>query len=148
MKIVIACDHAGHVYKEPIIKDLKLLGHEVIDVGCDSEASVHYPIYAEKAAKEIQEGRAEKGVLICGTGIGISIAANKCKGIRAALCHDHLTAALCSSHNNANMVAFGARVIGLDVALDIVRTFLNTAFLKGRHLERINMVSDLERRQY
>lgn len=148
MKIVVACDHAGYIYKEPIIRELKLLGHEVIDVGCDSEDSVHYPIFAEKAAKEIQEGRAEKGVLICGTGIGISIAANKCEGIRAALCHDHLTASLCSSHNNANMVAFGARVIGLDVAIDIVHTFLNTAFLKGRHLERVKMVTELEKRQH
>lgn len=144
MRIVIGCDHGGFAYKDPIIAVLKELGHEVIDVGTNSSASVDYPVYAKKAATEIQEGRADRGILICGTGIGISIAANKCKGIRAALCHDHLTAQLTRQHNDSNIVAFGARVIGIEVAIDIVKTFLSTEFEGGRHKNRVDQMMALE----
>ena len=138
MKIAIGCDHGGFPYKAQIIQLLISLGHEVIDCGTNSSESVDYPDHAKLVALEIQENRAEKGIVICGTGIGISIAANKCKGIRCALCHDHLTASLAREHNNANVVAFGARIIGIEVALDIVKTFLMTNFEGGRHERRIN----------
>lgn len=144
MKIAFGCDHGGFDYKEKVIAELKKLGHEVIDCGTNGTQSVDYPDYGAAAAKEVSEGRADKGVLICGSGVGISIAANKIKGIRCALCHDHLTAQLCRQHNDANMVAFGARLIGIEVALDIVRTFLATEFEGGRHENRIAKISALE----
>ncbi|KAH0790237.1 ribose 5-phosphate isomerase B [Histomonas meleagridis] len=148
MKIVIGCDHGGFDYKDRIVALLKSLGHEVIDVGTnDGTTSVDYPDYAEAAAKEIVEGRAERGILICGTGIGISIAANKVKGIRCAVVHDHYTAQLTRQHNDANMIAFGARVIGIEVAYDIVRTFLTTDFEGGRHAARIAKITAIENRQ-
>lgn len=144
MKIAFGCDHGGFDYKEKVIAELKKLGHEVIDCGTDGTQSVDYPDFGAAAAREVSEGRADKGVLICGSGVGISIAANKIKGIRCALCHDHLTAQLCRQHNDANMVAFGARLIGIEVALDIVRTFLATDFEGGRHENRIAKISALE----
>ena len=148
MKIVIGCDHGGFDYKDRIVALLKSLGHEVIDVGTnDGTTSVDYPDYAEAAAKEIVEGRAERGILICGTGIGISIAANKVKGIRCAVVHDHYTAQMTRMHNDANMIAFGARVIGIEVAYDIVKTFLTTDFEGGRHAVRVAKIAAIENKQ-
>ncbi|EAX92524.1 ribose 5-phosphate isomerase B family protein [Trichomonas vaginalis G3] len=144
MKIVVGCDHGGFALKQTVIDTVKSLGHEVIDVGTNSTESVDYPDFAQAAAKEIESGNAQLGVLICGTGIGISIAANKCKGIRCALCHEHLTAQLCRQHNNANIVAMGARIIGPETAIDIVKTFLTTDFLGDRHERRVNKIMALE----
>ena len=147
MKIVIGCDHGGFDYKDRVVKYVKELGHEVIDVGTfDGTTSVDYPDYAEKAAMKVVNKEADRGILICGTGIGISIAANKVNGIRCAVVHDNFTARLTRMHNDANMIAFGARVIGIEVALDIVKTFLETAFEGGRHLNRITKIEEIEKR--
>ena len=144
MKIAFACDHAGFDYKEKVIAELKKLGHEVLDFGTNSTDSVDYPDYGAAAARAVADGRADRGIVICGSGVGISIAANKIKGIRCALCHDHLGAMLCRQHNDANVVAFGARLIGIEVALDIVRTFLSTEFEGGRHANRVAKLMALE----
>jgi ribose 5-phosphate isomerase B len=144
MKVVLGCDHAGFDYKERVLQELRGLGHTVIDVGTNSTASVDYPDFGFAAAKAVAEGSADRGVLICGTGIGISIAANKVKGIRCALCHDHLTAQLTRQHNDANVVAFGSRIVGVEVALDIVRTFLATPFEGGRHQGRVDKITAIE----
>mgnify|MGYP004700199689 FL=1 len=147
MKIVIGCDHGGFDYKDRVVKYVKELGHEVIDVGTfDGTTSVDYPDYAEKAAMKVVNKEADRGILICGTGIGISIAANKVNGIRCAVVHDNFTARLTRMHNDANMIAFGARVIGIEVALDIVKTFLETEFEGGRHLNRITKIEEIEKR--
>lgn len=144
MTIAFACDHGGFNYKERVIEEIKSLGFEVLDFGCFGPQSVDYPDYAEKVAKSVIEGKAEKGILICGTGIGVSIAANKVKGIRCALVHDHLTSQLCRQHNDANLISFGARVIGIEVACECVRTFLSTDFIGGRHQRRLDKVAQIE----
>ena len=144
MKIAFACDHAGFDYKERVIAFIKSLGHEVIDFGCNGPESVDYPDYAELVCKAIIEKKAEKGIVICGTGIGISIAANKFNGIRCAVCHDHLTATLCRQHNDANVISLGARVIGIEVAIDCVKTFLTTEFIGGRHQNRIDKIQKIQ----
>ncbi|KAH0788471.1 ribose 5-phosphate isomerase B [Histomonas meleagridis] len=147
MRVVIGCDFVGFEYKDRIVALLKSLGHEVIDVGTNSAELCDYPDYAEAAAKEIVEGRADRGILICGTGIGIAIAANKIKGIRCAIVHDHYTAQLTRMHNDANMISFGAVVIGIEVAYDIVKTFLSTDFEGGRHANRIAKIAAIESKQ-
>ena len=144
MKVAFACDHAGFDYKERIIEEIKALGHEVLDFGCSGPQSVDYPDFAEKAGEAVIDGRADRGILICGTGIGISIAANKIKGIRCAVVHDHLTAQLCRQHNDANMISFGARIIGIEVAVECLRTFLTTDFLGGRHQNRLDKITKIE----
>lgn len=146
-KVSIGCDHAGIAYKQILIDAIKSLGFEVIDCGTMTTDRCDYPDFAEAAAKKVVAGEAKYGVLICGTGIGISIAANKVDGIRCGLCHDHLTAMLCRQHNNANMVALGARMVGPDVAVDIVKTFLTTEFEGGRHTGRVEKIMALEKKQ-
>jgi ribose 5-phosphate isomerase B len=142
MKIVIGSDHGGYELKLEIIKHLTERGFEVKDIGCDSPASCDYPIYAKAAAKEIQSGDAELGILICGTGIGMSMAANKEDGIRAALCHDVFSAKATREHNDANILCMGARVIGLGLAELVVDTFLDTPFSNDeRHIRRISLFS-------
>lgn len=126
---------------QEVKRHLENRGFEYRDFGCYSEESVDYPEYAKKAAEAVASGECETGILICGTGIGISIAANKVKGIRAALCHDCFSAAATREHNNANILAMGARVIGSGLALKIVDTFLDTPFSnEERHIRRINML--------
>lgn len=142
--IAIGSDHGGYELKNHIIKHLEEKGIELNDVGCFSEASVDYPDIAEKVCAEINEGRAERGILICGTGIGISIAANKIKGIRAALCSDVYSAKMCRQHNNANVVCLGGRVTGRELAFMIVDTYLNEQFEGGRHQKRIDKIHALE----
>ena len=137
MKIVIGNDHAGVDLKEKVMEYLKCEGHEVINVGTDTKDSVDYPEIARKAAKYVVDGECEYGIVICGTGIGISIAANKVSGIRCALCNNSFTAKLTRLHNDANMLSLGARVIGDELAIDIVDTFLKTAFEGGRHEIRV-----------
>ena len=139
--IALGCDHGGYELKQEIIKHLQERGIEFKDYGCDSLESVDYPVYAKKVANVIASGECEKGILICGTGIGISIAANKVKGIRAALCTDCFMAEATRLHNNANILALGGRVVGPGLALKIVDTFLDTEFSNDeRHIRRIGMI--------
>ena len=141
--IALGCDHGGYELKQEIVKYLEENKVEYKDYGCYDTSSVDYPEYAKKVAHAVADGEAEKGILICGTGIGISIAANKVKGIRAALCHDCFSAQATREHNDANIVAMGARVIGPGLAVKIVDTFLNTPFSNDeRHIRRIAQIED------
>ncbi|MBI2794661.1 MAG: ribose 5-phosphate isomerase B [Ignavibacteria bacterium] len=144
MKISIGSDHAGYRHKEALKKALEEDGHAVIDVGTASEDSVDYPDFASAAARLVAEGKAEMGVLVCGTGIGVSIAANKIKGIRAANVTNVEMARLAREHNDANMVAVGARITPVALAIEIVRTFLKSEFSGGRHTKRVEKIQDLE----
>lgn len=144
MKIAIGNDHVGVELKHHLIKYLTDKGHEVINFGTDETASNHYPIYAQKVADAVVGGQCERGILICGTGLGISIAANKVKGVRCALCSEPVSCQLSREHNNANIVAMGARMIGPVMAEAIVDTFLTTEFLGGRHQTRVDMITAIE----
>ena len=136
--IAVACDHGGYVLKKEILKHLEERGLEYKDFGCDSTEAVDFPMYAKRVAIAVQSGDCEKGILICGTGIGISITANKFQGIRAALCSDCFSAEATRLHNNANILAMGGRVVGPGLAIKIVDTFLNTPFSGDeRHVRRI-----------
>ncbi len=144
--IAIGSDHGGYLLKEEIKKHLEESGYEFRDFGTDSTASCDYPVYAEKVCSAIQSGECEKGILVCGTGIGMSMCANKCKGIRAAVCGDHFSAEFTRKHNNANVLCLGARIIGSGVAMQLVDIFLTTEFEGGRHEKRIEMMMELENR--
>jgi ribose 5-phosphate isomerase B len=146
LKIAIANDHAAVEMKQEIKAYLEELGHEVTDFGTNSHDSCNYPEYGEKVGRAVAAGEADCGVLICGTGVGISIAANKVKGIRAAVCSDTTTAHLVKEHNNANIIAFGARIVGIELAKDIVKAYLDAEFMGGRHQTRIDMIHDIEGR--
>jgi ribose 5-phosphate isomerase B len=141
--IAIGCDHGGYVLKQEIIKHLETRNTQFKDFGCFTTDSCDYPEFAKKVAHSIIEKECELGILICGTGIGISIAANKIKGIRAALCHDCFSAEATRCHNDANILAMGARVVGAGHALKIVDTFLDTPFSNDeRHIRRISLIED------
>lgn len=142
MKIVLAADHGGFDLKEIVKKELSQRGHEVVDVGCFSTDSVDYPDYVEKGVERVVSGECPRGILICGTGIGMAIAANRHRSIRAANCADIYTAKMSREHNNANMLCLGARVLGTAVALEIVRVWLETEFSGGRHALRIAKFSE------
>jgi len=144
MKIAIGSDHAGFPLKEKIKEFLKKEGHEVIDVGTHSQESTHYPIYAKEVVKAVRSGKAERGILICGTGIGMSITANKFRGIRAALCTNEYMARMSRLHNDANVLCLGERVLGVELALSIVKVWLETPFEGGRHLKRLEIISEME----
>lgn len=139
-QIIIGSDHGGFELKKQINEVLTDLKLAITDVGCFSSDSIHYPEIAQQVAGKVSGGEFERGILICGTGIGMSVAANRFPNVRAALCHDHLTARLAREHNNANILAMGARVLGIETAKDILLTWLNTDFDGGRHLTRINMM--------
>lgn len=139
MKLAIGCDHGGLDLKNKIIDFLRRQGHEILNMGCDSHDSVDYPVYAEAVCTAVLDGKAQRGILICGTGIGMSMAANRHRGIRAALCHESFTARMSRKHNNANVLCMGERVIGLGVAMEIVGVWMETAFAGDRHLRRIEM---------
>ena len=143
MKIAIASDHGGFSLKGQIEEHLLARGLTVIDLGTDSEESVDYPIYGQKCGKAVTEGRADLGIVICGTGIGISIAANKIRGIRGALCTSTEMARLAKEHNNANVLALGGRTTEPELAMDIVDTWLDAVFEGGRHQRRVNMLDNL-----
>lgn len=136
-KIAIASDHAGFELKTQLKQELERLGFEPLDLGTDGPASVDYPDFAVKMAQTLKAGDATRGVLVCGSGIGISIAANRHPHVRAALCHDHLTARLARLHNNANVLCLGGRTTGPDVARDCLQVFLGTEFEGGRHQNRV-----------
>lgn len=138
MKIVLASDHAGFALKAVLAADLRGQGHEILDLGADSaDVSVNYADYGHRGAQAVADRQAEFGVLICGSGIGISIAANRVPGARCALVHDSLSARLAREHNNANIIAFGERLIGVETARDALRVFLATTFAGGRHQTRV-----------
>lgn len=145
MKIAIGCDHGGLHLKQEIKELLSILGHEVEDFGTHSTESCDYPDIAEPVAQAVVDGAADRGILICGTGIGIGIAANKIAGVRAALCHDTFSAHASREHNNANILTMGERVIGPGLAKDIVTIWLNTEFEGGRHARRVEKISALEK---
>ena len=144
--IAIGSDHGGFALKQEIIKHLEAAGCACKDYGTYSEESCDYPVYGEAVARAVAAGECERGIVICGTGIGISISANKVRGIRAALCGDCYSAEMTRRHNDANILALGARVLGPGLALKIVDTFLSTEFEGGRHARRIAMISDIETR--
>jgi ribose 5-phosphate isomerase B len=144
MKIAIASDHVGLELKPIIIDYLKELGHKVVDFGPYTAERTDYPLYGKKVAIEIVENRADVGILICGTGVGISISANKIKGIRAVVCSEPYTAQLSKQHNNTNILAFGSRVIGSDLAKMIVKSWIEAEFEGGRHANRVKMIADIE----
>jgi ribose-5-phosphate isomerase B len=142
IKIAIGSDHGGFEYKASIIKALQVKGYDVVDMGTYSPESCDYPIIAKKVARAVAKGDFEKGILVCGTGIGMSMAANKVKGIRAAVCGDTFSARATRAHNNANILCLGQRVVGEGLALDIVDIWLTTKFEGGRHERRVNMIEE------
>ena len=142
--IAIACDHSALAMKAEVINLLKSRGLEYKDFGTHTEESCHYPIFGYRAAKAVANGECDRGIVICGTGIGISLAANKVKGIRCALCGDAYSAKMTRMHNDANMLALGARVTGIEVAKTIVEAWLDTPFEGGRHQTRIDMITAIE----
>ncbi len=146
MRIGIGNDHAAVEMKQQIVTFLEELGHEVVNYGTDTNDSCDYPVYAEKVGRAVVNGDVERGILICGTGVGISIAANKVKGVRAVVCSEPYSAKLSKQHNNTNVLAFGARVIGIELAKMIVEEWLNTEFEGDRHQRRVDMITDIENR--
>ncbi|MBP2032380.1 ribose 5-phosphate isomerase B [Clostridium algifaecis] len=146
MKIALGSDHAGFPLKKEIMEHLKSQNIEFKDFGTFSEDSCDYPDFAEKVGEQVVSKNCEFGILVCGTGIGISISANKIPGIRAALCSDTFSAHACREHNNANILALGQRVVGAGLANDIVDTFLSAEFQGGRHQRRIDKITDIENR--
>lgn len=148
MKIGIGNDHAAVDMRNEIKTFLEEMGHEVVVYGYESgkDESTDYPIYGERVGRAVANGEVDGGVLICGTGIGISLAANKVKGVRCAVCSEPYSAKMTKLHNNANIIAFGARVVGIEVAKEIVSAWVNTEFEGGRHERRVNMIMDIENR--
>ena len=143
-KIAVGCDHAGYALKSELVGYLEELGYETLDLGANSRDRVDYPDYGAAVGRAITEGKADLGVLVCGSGIGIGIAANKISGVRAATVHDVTSAHLAREHNNANIICFGERLIGPEIARESLVAFLNAEFQGGRHAERVLKISDLE----
>ncbi|MGZ5958308.1 MAG: RpiB/LacA/LacB family sugar-phosphate isomerase [Myxococcaceae bacterium] len=147
MRIALAADHAGYALKQHLLGVVRALGHEVTDLGTDSEAPVDYPDFAEKLGMAVREGRVDRGVLLCGSGVGASVAANKIPGVRAAVCHDGYSAHQGVEHDDMNVLVLGARVIGPALADDLVKTFLAARYTREeRHERRLGKVKALERR--
>jgi len=146
MKIAIGVDHGGFILKDTVIKVLTELGMEYIDLGTNSTESVDYPDFAEPVAKMVANKEVDLGILICGTGIGMSITANKVKGVRAALVHDLFSAKATREHNDSNVLCMGGRIVGPGLAEEIVRTWLTAKFAGGRHLRRVEKIKNIEER--
>lgn len=146
MKIAIGCDHGGFELKKVIISHLEKKNYEIKDYGTYTAESCDYPEFGQKVGEAVASKECELGIIICGTGIGISIAANKVPGVRAALCSDTFSAHATREHNNANVLALGARVVGAGLALDIVDSFLSSTFEGGRHENRVNKIADIEKK--
>jgi ribose 5-phosphate isomerase B len=147
MKVALGCDHAGFILKDVVRACLAQAGHEVLDEGTDSDASCDWPEFAERVARRVVSGEAERGIVICGTGIGMSMTANKLPGVRAALCNDLYTARYSRLHNDANVLAMGARVIGPGMAEEIVSVWMETPFEGGRHSRRLEKLKEVESRR-
>lgn len=148
MKLALGCDHGGYNYKEKLVEYLKKQGHEVVDYGCNSLDSCDYPDFALPAAEAVKDGLVDFGIVICSTGIGISIAANKVKGVRCSHCHDVKSAALTRQHNNSNMLAFGALVISEELMYQIVDAYLGAEFEGGRHQRRVDKITAIEEKYF
>ena len=148
MKIGIGNDHSSVEMKLEVVEFLKELGYEVVNYGTDSLESCNYPEFGELVANKVVSGEVDLGILICGTGVGISLAANKVRGIRAVVCSEPYSARLSKQHNNTNILAFGARVIGIEMAKMIIEEWLNAEFEGGRHAERVNMIMDIEDKKH
>ena len=146
MKIALGCDHGGLEHKNAILEHLKSRGFEVEDFGIYEQVSVDYPDIAIKVANTIKDGECERGILVCGTGIGMSLAANKVKGIRAAACSEHFSAKYTRLHNDSNILCLGGRVIGVGTALELVDLFVDTEFEGGRHATRVGKIAAIEER--
>jgi len=147
MRIAVGADHGGYPLKETIVRELERLGHQVVDKGTFSEAAVDYPDYAEAVGRSIASGESERGVVLCGSGVGASVAANKMRGVRAAVCHDTYSAHQGVEHDDMNVLTLGARVIGPEVALELVRAFVSARFSgEERHVRRLNKVLAIESR--
>ena len=144
MKIAIGCDHGGYLLKQDILIWLEENDYDFEDFGCYNTESVDYPVYAEKVARAVASGECEKGIVICTTGIGVSMAANKVKGIRCALCVDSYSAEMTRRHNDANVLAMGAGIIGPNMAKKITEVFLTTAFEGGRHARRVGLLDNIQ----
>src|SRR4051794_19679632 len=144
MKLAVACDHRGYEAKRRLLPLLKGMGHEIVDFGCDGTSAVDYPDHAAPAARAVVEGRCDAGILLDGSGIGMSIAANKVAGVRAALAHDQVTARRAREHNHCNVLCLGSDLLGEDQVRQIVETFLTTAFGDGRHIRRVDKLRQLE----
>ena len=144
MKIAIGNDHVAVEMKNQITEYIISLGHEVINFGTDSTDRCDYPVYGEAVARAVANGEAERGITICGTGVGISLAANRVKGIRAVVCSEPYSAALSREHNNTNVLAFGARVVGIELAKLIVKSWLDAEFEGGRHANRVKMLDEIK----
>ncbi|MBQ8781069.1 MAG: ribose 5-phosphate isomerase B [Oscillospiraceae bacterium] len=145
IRIAIGSDHAGYALKCEVVNYLKEKGAELLEMGCMDGSSCDYPVVAKEVCEKVTDGTVEKAILICGTGIGISMAANKVKGIRAALCTDAYTAKYTRLHNDANVLCMGGRVTGAGVALEMVDVFLETEFEGGRHQRRVDLISEIEK---
>ncbi|HIX52665.1 MAG TPA: ribose 5-phosphate isomerase B [Candidatus Lachnoclostridium stercoripullorum] len=146
MRIAIGNDHTAVDLKNIIVNYLTELGYDVINLGTDSRESCDYPVYGEKVGRAVADGQADLGIAICGTGVGISLAANKVKGVRACVCSEPYTAKLSRMHNNSNVLAFGARVVGDELAKMIVKEWLDAEFEGGRHQRRVDMLMEIENR--
>ena len=146
-KIAVGCDHVGYELKGDVIAHLEEKGYEVRDFGTNSSERTDYPIYGEAVGNAVASGEFDGGILICGTGVGISLSANKIKGIRAVVCSEPYSALLSRQHNNTNILAFGARVVGKDLALMIVDAWLSGEFEGGRHQRRVDMIAQIESKQ-
>jgi ribose 5-phosphate isomerase B len=147
MTIAVGADHAGWTLKESLKAWLLEQGHDVIDFGTHSPDSVDYPDYAAQVGESVAVGKVERGVLVCGTGLGMAIAANKIPGVRAVACNDVLAARMSREHNDANVLAVGGRLLGREAALEILGTWLETRFAEGRHVQRVDKIAALERRR-
>lgn len=149
MKIALGCDHAGFALKDTVAKQVRLLGHEILDCGTDSSQSVDYPDFAEKVARAVVDKQAQRGILICGSGVGVCVTANKIKGVRASICHDAYTAKQAVEHDGLNVLCLGARIIGPATAEELVTRFLNASFSnEERHQRRLHKVLALEQHNF
>jgi len=149
MKIAIGTDHAGFPLKQTIIEIIKAEGHAVLDLGTDSTESVDYPDFSAAVGRAVRDGKADRGVILCGSGVGAAVAANKLKGVRAGLCHDTYSAHQCVEHDDVNVLALGARVIGEEPAREIVKAFLRAEFTREeRHVRRLNKVLAIEEEEF
>lgn len=147
MKVALACDHAGLPLKQAVIDTVRQAGHEVVDLGVNTPDPVDYPDVAEWVGRAVLDGRAARGIVLCGSGVGAAIAANKLHGIRAGLCHDTYTARQCVEHDDANVLALGGRVIGVELAAEVIRAFLAARFSgEERHVRRVGKIAALETR--
>ncbi len=146
MRIAVGADHAGYRYKSILVDELREAGHDVLDLGTDDDASVDYPDFARAVAEAVREGRAERGLVICGSAVGVTVAANKVPGVRAGTCHDCYSARQGVEHDDMNVLCLGERVVGIELARDVVRTFLDARFSGAeRHRRRLGKIRDIER---